>query len=100
MGRRQSADRPGIIEQYPAHCHVNVQPGLQRGGIGSLLLNAFLDQLKLRRVPGIHVSTMSEQGKAFFGKAGMQMLARYPGPKISGHAASEVWFMGMKLGAP
>lgn len=99
MGRRQSADRPRIIEQYPAHCHVNVQPGRQRSGIGAHLLNALLDQLKRRGVAGVHISTMSEQGKAFFGKAGMQRLARYPGPKLPGHSATEVWFMGMKLGS-
>ena len=73
--------------------------GLQRGGIGSSLLHAFLDQLKRRCVAGVHVSTMSEQGKAFFGKAGMQRLARYPGSKLPGHTASEVWFMGMKPGS-
>jgi GNAT superfamily N-acetyltransferase len=97
--RRHGAVRK-ITEEYPAHCHVDIAPGAQRTGLGSKLMEAFIDRLNSQGVKGIHVSTPTDPGKRFFAKMGFVLLSRHPGPTLGGVSPGEIWLMGRKLGNP
>ncbi len=80
---------------YPAHCHVNLDPGFRQAGTGSALLTAFLNHLCVHRISGIHIVTGTDAGKAFFAKSGFNLLAKHPSPKLPGLLEQpEVWVMG------
>ncbi|HEY4020160.1 MAG TPA: GNAT family N-acetyltransferase [Pseudonocardiaceae bacterium] len=41
---------------YPAHLHIDLLPSHQRGGFGRALMTRFLDTLRERGVPGVHLA--------------------------------------------
>lgn len=96
-GRQQFRDRQRVITAYPAHCHVNLEAGARRTGTGTTLIETFFRHAREHRVMGVHVSTATDQGKAFFAKAGFTMLARYPLPKLHVPSPTELWVMGRLL---
>ncbi len=96
-GGRWAELRPAVVTAYPAHCHVNLEPGREHHGAGSALLNAFLDQLRQRGVRGIHILTATEPGKAFFTKSGFTRIAQHPAPNLPGLAPRETWVMAQRL---
>jgi GNAT superfamily N-acetyltransferase len=50
------AQGPRRLEtDYPAHLHMNVEAAARRHGIGGALLARFVEDLRGRRVPGIHL---------------------------------------------
>jgi GNAT superfamily N-acetyltransferase len=68
------------IMDYPAHLHMNLAEGYRSGGIGSMLLSAYLDYLRTSNVTGLHLGTTSYNKLAvpFYKKWGFQIAARYP----------------------
>jgi GNAT superfamily N-acetyltransferase len=42
---------------YPAHLHMNLLPSTRGQGLGRQLLEAYLQQLRTRGVPGVHLNT-------------------------------------------
>lgn len=46
-----------IINDYPAHLHINVSPTAQRGGVGSALLCHYEEHCRAHGVGGIHLTT-------------------------------------------
>jgi len=65
-----------IAEQYPAHLHINLLPGYQRLGIGSMLITTFEDHLRTLGIPGLHLETSNYHRKAvpFYLKHGYQIV--------------------------
>lgn len=49
---------------FPAHLHLNLLPQSRGLGLGRGLLQAFLDQLRERGVPGVQLSTTDQNGAA------------------------------------
>jgi GNAT superfamily N-acetyltransferase len=96
-GLRRSGLMRAVFGRYPAHCHINLAAEARQKGIGSQLLAAFLAHCRARAVPGIHISTPSGPGKAFFAKAGFARLASYPAVPLGGVDPGEVWLMGKRL---
>jgi hypothetical protein len=47
--------RARLAREYPAHLHVNVAAGARGAGVGRALLDAYLDDLRARAVPGVHL---------------------------------------------
>ncbi|MFT4078651.1 GNAT family N-acetyltransferase [Rhodomicrobium lacus] len=45
------------LQDFPSHLHINVKPGQQGRGIGSLLVARFFEQCIEARSPGVHVVT-------------------------------------------
>ncbi len=45
---------PGIRRGYPATFHMDLLPQARQRGIGSTMVGTMLDELRRRRVPGIH----------------------------------------------
>jgi GNAT superfamily N-acetyltransferase len=86
-----------IMGAYPAHCHIDIAAAYQRVGLGSKLLDAFLCDIKSRGVRGIHVSTLTGPGKAFFVRMGFTLLGSYPAIPIGDISPGEVLIMGKSL---
>lgn len=67
---------PDFSTVYPATLHINVEKDFQGKGAGSRLMGAYLNYLEKRKVPGVHLATMSQKGPAFFKKEGFEVLHR------------------------
>jgi GNAT superfamily N-acetyltransferase len=65
---------PTFSKDYPATLHINIIKEYRAGGIGSKLINAYLDYLKEQAVKGVHLATMSENASQFFKKQNFQLL--------------------------
>ena len=59
---------------YPATLHINIIQKYRAGGIGSKLINTYLDYLKEQAVEGVHFATMSDKASQFFKKQNFQLL--------------------------
>lgn len=68
--RRAEAD-------YPAHFHVNMEVGLRGSGVGGDLVRLFLENLKARGVPGVHV-VCGQAPVGFYRKLGFEEIGRRP----------------------
>jgi ribosomal protein S18 acetylase RimI-like enzyme len=68
------------LEPYPAHLHVNIRADARGRGIGSALMQTYLDQLRAENVPGVHLETTSENKIAvrWYEKLGFQRLQSVP----------------------
>jgi ribosomal protein S18 acetylase RimI-like enzyme len=47
------------LNLYPAHFHINLDSNWRGGGIGKRLIRAFIEDLKLKGCPGVHLQTTS-----------------------------------------
>jgi ribosomal protein S18 acetylase RimI-like enzyme len=74
-------DNPEFAE-YPAHLHIDLLPSHQRGGFGRALMTRFLDTLRERGVPGVHLAMgqANRNAYAFYQRMGFQemRLERFP----------------------
>lgn len=61
---------------YPAHLHINVDPDVQRGGLGSSLMKTFLSRISEDGVRGLHLITTQRNTRAipFYKKLGFDMV--------------------------
>jgi ribosomal protein S18 acetylase RimI-like enzyme len=89
------------LSPYPAHLHINTRTDKRGSGIGTALMNTYLDQLRTENVPGVHLETSSENRIAvpWYEKLGFQLLQRTPSdlylPSV-GHSVDFLLY-GMKL---
>ena len=47
--------RRRLLRQFPAHLHMNVDAEFRRGGVGRRLIERFIQDLRPRRVSGVHL---------------------------------------------
>ena len=59
---------PDLSKEFPAVLHINIDKDYRHSNIGRELINVFLKYLANKGVKGVHLSTMSENGKSFFEK--------------------------------
>lgn len=61
---------------YPAHLHIDLLPVAQARGNGRRLMERFLDTLRARNVPGVHlgVSAANEQALGFYQRLNFELL--------------------------
>lgn len=73
---RSHARPDPLYEQYPAHLHVDLLPRLQGQGWGRRLIERLVEELRERRVPGVHlgVSTRNPGALAFYERLGFARL--------------------------
>ncbi|MBU5670551.1 GNAT family N-acetyltransferase [Paenibacillus brevis] len=64
------------LASYPAHLHINILPAYQRSGYGGMLLSAYEENLRKRRVQGYHLGTAAgnTQGISFYKKHALDLL--------------------------
>lgn len=69
-----------LLNNFPAHLHVNLQNGFRGQQAGRRLVEAFCAQARTMSVAGIHlqVSADNEAGCRFFGRLGFRELSRQP----------------------
>lgn len=68
-----------ITSQYPAHLHINLAAQFRSGGIGSRLLSAFLDHVRARGAPGVHIVTgKGMRNVGFYARNGFSLMAEAP----------------------
>jgi ribosomal protein S18 acetylase RimI-like enzyme len=67
--------------EYRAHLHIDLLPELQGQGVGRQLIRRFVDALRRRGVPGLHlVATADNAGAlAFYPRVGFTALPSPPG---------------------
>jgi ribosomal protein S18 acetylase RimI-like enzyme len=65
--------------EYPAHLHIDLLPGLQGKGAGRRLINTLFDELRRRKVPGLHlgVAKDNEGAIAFYKKMNFSVLEEH-----------------------
>ena len=71
------------LHGHPAHLHIDLLPPWQRRGHGRQLMRAFLDALRKKGVPAVHLSmlTANTPARAFYDRLGFQVLdVSDPGP--------------------
>lgn len=65
---------PSFSADYPAILHINFMEEYRGQGLGSKLIQTYLDHLRTLSVKGVHLSTLSEQAGQFYKKQGFQRL--------------------------
>jgi len=70
--RRERVKVPADV--YPAHLHIDLFEPYRRFGLGTKLINTYLDFLREKDVPGVHLGTSSfhTQALPFYEKLGFQ----------------------------
>jgi ribosomal protein S18 acetylase RimI-like enzyme len=74
-----------IAARYPAHLHIDLLPEGQRRGLGRRLMNAFLDALRRRGVPGVHLTMdpANTGARAFYDRIGFTELPHPAGDGVA-----------------
>ena len=67
--------RPEFAD-YPAHLHIDLLPAAQRAGYGSRLMHTFLDALRARHVPAVHLEMATDNtgARAFYDRIGFHEI--------------------------
>ena len=55
---------PRLVEQFPAHLHIDLLPAAQGGGNGRLLITALLDALREAGARGVHLGVDPANARA------------------------------------
>ncbi len=68
------------LAPYPAHLHINTRADRRGQGIGTALMNRYLDQLRSENIAGVHLETSSENRIAvpWYSHLGFQLLQSVP----------------------
>lgn len=66
-----------VIDQYPAHLHVNVTTAWQGRGVGLALVRQGIEACRLAGAPGVHIVTAADAPNiGFYEKCGLVQVAR------------------------
>ena len=67
--------------RWPAHLHIDLMPVCRHRGVGEKLVSGWLATLRSEKIPGCHLQTMAENGRAitFFEKMGFAKLGEPEG---------------------
>ncbi len=70
--RGEVANAP--VDLYPAHLHIDLNPGFRRFGLGSRLMHTYFEYLRSQEVKGLHLGTSSAHVLSipFYEKLGFQ----------------------------
>jgi GNAT superfamily N-acetyltransferase len=70
---------PVDLVRYPAHLHINLLPDWRGKGLGSGLIQAYLQQLAQLSVPGLHLETtnLNEAACRLYERMGFHLLASH-----------------------
>ena len=78
--RAETAIPEAILNEFPATWHFNLLPEARRQGLGSQMLEQFVDALRKHHVPGLHAQAISlnDASVATCRKLGMRLLHTTP----------------------
>ena len=68
----------GVVEQYPAHLHIDLLPRVQGVGLGRAMMETLFESLRAREVTGIHLDVGEDNHRAiaFYRHLGFVELSR------------------------
>ena len=71
--------QPAALAQYPAHLHINIQPGFRGQHIGPRLVERFVEQARAAGAGGIHAGVHEDNlpARRFFERLGFAPLGHY-----------------------
>lgn len=83
-GRGPGAEPYG--DDYPAHLHIDLLPEAQGQGLGRKLIDTLIDELRRRRVTGLHLVASSDNAGAiaFYPRVGFAPLPSHEGVQAFG----------------
>ncbi len=95
-------NRRDLFRLYPAHMHINLEECFRHRGLGTALVERFLEQLSRDHLAGVQVSVCQDNHLAcnFFERLGFSVLGRYPMVrfhKTNGLKASHTVIYGRRL---
>lgn len=63
---------PSLVEEYPAHLHIDILPAFQSKGWGAKMVERLEEELRGRGVRGVHLvmGAGNEAGERFYGRMG------------------------------
>jgi len=69
-----------VLDEYPAHMHIDLLPRLQGQGLGRALVETLAGALRERGVPGLHLGVAKENAGAiaFYHRVGFRTLEELP----------------------
>ena len=75
-----------VVDEYPAHLHIDLLPRLQGRGIGRLLMERLLAALAEREAPAVHLEVAPNNRRAvgFYQHLGFERLTRRRGGLFMG----------------
>lgn len=75
-----------ILDEYPAHLHIDLQERGRGSGLGRLLIERLLAELRERDVAGVHLEVGDDNERAFgfYAHLGFVELQRRPGGVLMG----------------
>jgi GNAT superfamily N-acetyltransferase len=83
-----------LSRSYPAHLHINLDPGWRSSGIGTQLIGAFCGHAAAHRVAGVHVVTgRTSRNVRFYERNGFRLLRS----TRSQWSDAEIAFLGRTL---
>lgn len=70
-------DYPALVEQYPAHLHIDILSSHQSQGWGEKMINTLLQKLTTNGIPGIYLGMVAENHRAhkFYDRIGFERFA-------------------------
>jgi ribosomal protein S18 acetylase RimI-like enzyme len=70
-----------IVREYPAHLHIDLQARTRGSGLGRVLIERLLTELRDRHVAGVHLGVSLENANAigFYKHLGFREVGRQPG---------------------
>lgn len=77
---------PNYAAKYPAHLHIDLLPQLQGQGVGARLMNRFIELLRARSCPAVHLVVNSANTRAvrFYEKFGFHVIEASPNHRAYG----------------
>ena len=82
----------GYFKEFPAHLHINCAPEAQGKGYGRILISHYINQLKIKKIPGVHIVTSQQSSNVeFYKKIGFSYIVD---KELNNH---KLRFMGMNL---
>jgi ribosomal protein S18 acetylase RimI-like enzyme len=75
-----------IAQEYPAHLHIDLQERARGSGLGRVLIERLLSELRGREVVGVHLGVDAENANAigFYQHLGFREVDREPGGLLMG----------------
>lgn len=75
---KNDSDDDALLEDYPSHLHIDLLPRAQGSGNGRALMETFLEALKNKGSPAVHLGTSPRNVRAerFYKKMGFTELKR------------------------
>lgn len=71
------SDYPHLVQQYPAHLHIDILPSHQSHGWGERMIGRLLQELEAADIPGVHLGMVADNRRAgrFYDRVGFERFS-------------------------